>query len=418
MSSEQAVAPRIRHCPLCDSDKSQTVLKLSPTPLGDRFCDSEEEARELQYYDLQVVRCRGCAHCYVSNETSLEESYPHYLFQSAASPGLSDAFEEIVADIAVRHDLCGEDFVIDIGANDGSWLSYLAHYGCELLAVEPAPMPAAAAKSRGLNVINDYFSAPKLAASPYVNRPPRLVFLNNVLANIANPINVLMDILSLGDDRTTISIITGYHPAQLAVGMFDYVYHEHISYFTGHDFLQIARQTGCIVTHCREIPIKGGSIHLELSPAASGKKQSSLFHSLLKREAWLDCPDNKQWHYATELLDRTRTDVKTSIAEARACGRVIIGYGASHSTTTLSYSLGIESLLDFIVDDNTAKHELFSPGAALPVKNSRVIHDYKSPFLIILSWQHGPKILSSLKSRGFEGTVAIPLPQLCIQEFA
>lgn len=85
MSSEQAVAPRIRHCPLCDSDKSQTILKLSPAPLGDRFCDSEEEARACG----RVILGYGASH----STTTLIYSL-----------GIESLLDFIVGDNTAKHD--------------------------------------------------------------------------------------------------------------------------------------------------------------------------------------------------------------------------------------------------------------------------------------------------------------------------
>lgn len=407
-----------RSCPMCGSSEAHIVLELPSTPLGDRYSITASDATSLICYPLQVSRCDSCGHCYIPILTEPDESYQHYLFQSSQSPGLPDSFREIVEDLIIRHKLDYESLIIDIGANDGSWLSFFQSACHKLLAIEPAPHPALKAKERGLDVINDYFSASNVLSSGLLSQPPRIVSMNYMFANVPNPLSILKDIANISDVNTIISILTGYHPAQLSVGMFDYVYHEHLSYYTCQDFLNMANEAGLTVTYCRELPLKGGSLHIELSKTNNRQRHSTLFSTMLKRERWLDQPKDRQWLLTGELIREVGDKVKALLKEARANGQTVIGYGASHSTTTLCFSLGIDNLLDYIVDDNPAKHDRYSPKHAIPIKTPDNINDYHSPCVIILGWQHAPKIIEALSQRNFRGTVITPFPCFKVEEFS
>jgi len=399
-----------RPCPICGSESPQAVLNLPNTPLGDRFSINSNTAKSLTSYPLKVDRCCSCGHCFVPYLTEPDESYQHYLFESNQSPGLNRCFTEITSDLVTRHSLTNQDLILDIGANDGTWLSCFEATGCDLIAVEPAPQPAEAAIRRGITVINDYFTLEKIRSSGVIKKSPRLISMNYVFANLPNPIRVLRDIASIADRDTVISVLTGYHPAQLAVGMFDYVYHEHLSYYSCQDFLSMAQSVGLIVPYCREVPLKGGSLYLEMRIEDSGIEQSTLFSLMLKREAWLDQPRNIQWSMMNEKLQQTRTLIQSAIERVKAHHRPIVGYGASHSTTTLVYSLGIELSLDFVVDDNPAKQGRYSPGTAIPVDSPACLSRHPEACVVILGWQHSPQIIDSLRRRGFSGLVITPFP--------
>ncbi len=407
-----------RPCPICGSENFHTVLTLPNTPLGDRFTTDPNTAKSLTSYPLKVDRCSSCGHCFVPFFTEPDESYQHYLFESNQSPGLNRCFIEIVSDLSKRHSLTDHDLILDIGANDGTWLSCFEAMGCDLIAVEPAPQPAEAATRRGITVINDYFTEEKVRSSGLIKKTPKLISMNYVFANLPDPIQVLRDIASISDSDTILSVLTGYHPAQLAVGMFDYVYHEHLSYFSCQDFLNMAQSTGLIVSYCREIPLKGGSLHLEMRKADSGVEQSTLFTMMLKREGWLDQPRNIQWSMMTDKLQQTRSLIQSTIERAKSQRRPIVGYGASHSTTTLTYSLGIESSLDFVVDDNPAKQGRYSPGSAIPVHSPEHLSRHPEACVVILGWQHGPRILTNLLNYCFSGLVIMPFPQYTEEVFS
>lgn len=405
-----------RNCPVCGEAEFRTVLALAPTPLGDRFTETADEARNLPIYPLDVARCMACGHAFVPTLTNSDDSYSHYLFHSDNSPSLAKSFQEIASDIGTRHSLDESDTIIDIGANDGTWLDCFRSSGAKLIAVEPAPGPAAGAARRGLSVVQDYFSTKALKDSGLVDKPPRLVSMNYVFANLPSPREALRDIIELSDESTVISIMTGYHPAQLEVKMFDYVYHEHLSYFTGVDFENLCNELRLVVTYARETPLKGGSIHIELRQKTESMIESTVFELMLKRERWLDDPRDYQWESMAVAVGEARDWISEEVAAAKATGTPVIGYGASHSTTTLSYSLGIAEDLNFIIDDNTMKQGLHAPGSAIPVLSPDAALGYEDSLVVVLAWQHGPQIVESIRRRGISGRILTPFPEFRLEE--
>jgi len=131
---------------------------------------------------------------------------------------------------------------------------------------------------------------------------------------------------------------------------------------------------------------------------------------MLKREKWLDTPRDTQWLRVQENLAETGQLVRSSIEEARSQGHRVIGYGASHSTTTLSYALSIESSLDFIIDDNDTRQGLYAPGTNCKVASPKMLTENPGALVIILAWQHGPKIVDNLIRLRFRGSVIVPFP--------
>ncbi len=400
-----------RACPMCGEPAFRTVLALAPTPLGDRFTETIEEAKSLPLYPLDLARCVRCDHTFIPGLTESGDSYSHYLFHSDNSPSLTKVFQEIADDISARHRLDYSARIVDIGANDGTWLDCFRSTGACLIAVEPAPGPAAAAVERGLSVVQDYFSAKALKDSGLLDKPPKLVSMNYVFANLPSPREALSDIVKISDESTVISVMTGYHPAQLNVKMFDYVYHEHLSYFTCADFENLCNELGLVVTYARETPLKGGSIHIEMKLKSSSAVESTVFQLILKRERWLDNPRDHQWESMKSSITEVSGRVRAEVTAAKANGIAVIGYGASHSTTTLSYSLGISEDFDFIIDDNTVKHGLYAPGSAIPVFPPMAAKDLEDALVVVLAWQHGPQILKSIKQHKIPGRVITPFPE-------
>ena len=83
------------------------------------------------------------------------------------------------------------------------------------------------------------------------------------------------------------------------------------------------------------------------------------------------------------------------------------------STTTLLHHFEIGDYLDYIVDDNTIKQGLFSPGYHIPVYPSEKLYSNKPDYVLILGWQHQDSIIN--RNKNFlknGGKFIIPLPEL------
>ena len=105
--------------------------------------------------------------------------------------------------------------------------------------------------------------------------------------------------------------------------------------------------------------------------------------------------------------------VLDTIKSIKAKGQSIVGFGASHSTTTLLHHFQLGAYLDYLVDDNTSKQGLYSPGYHLPVYSPLRIYKEKPDYLLLLAWQHSETIVDRHRKILETGTKFIlPLPEL------
>jgi hypothetical protein len=115
----------------------------------------------------------------------------------------------------------------------------------------------------------------------------------------------------------------------------------------------------------------------------------------------------------TRQLDATRRELVELLHAIKAAGGVIAGFGASATVTTLIHHFDLGPLLDYLVDDNAARHGLFSPGLHLPVRPSQVLHDELPAAVVVLAWQYADPIMTKHRAyleRG--GRFILPLPEV------
>ena len=59
----------------------------------------------------------------------------------------------------------------------------------------------------------------------------------------------------------------------------------------------------------------------------------------------------------------------------------------------MMYHFGLESYIDYIVDDHPSKHGCYSPGQHIPVFSTSKIYEEKPDYIYLLAWQHQDTIL-------------------------
>jgi ABC-type Fe3+-hydroxamate transport system substrate-binding protein len=101
------------------------------------------------------------------------------------------------------------------------------------------------------------------------------------------------------------------------------------------------------------------------------------------------------------------------LLELRSYEKSIAGYGASATTTTLIYHFGLSKIMEYIVDDNIAKQNTFSPGYHIPVFSPELIYEKKPDYILILAWRYADPIIK--KHEAFlkrSGHFIVPLPSM------
>lgn len=70
-------------------------------------------------------------------------------------------------------------------------------------------------------------------------------------------------------------------------------------------------------------------------------------------------------------------------------------------------------MIDYIVDDNPAKQNTFSPGYHIPVLPSEVLYERNPDYVLLLAWRYAEPIMKKHQAYlKHGGHFIIPLPQL------
>jgi hypothetical protein len=205
---------------------------------------------------------------------------------------------------------------------------------------------------------------------------------------------------------------TGYHPEEFKIKMFDYIYHEHFSYFTVEVLQHIFSLCGLEMIQAVKTLPKGGSLRVVGQLKNATRNIDASVASLISEERNAGVREIATYEKFSRDIDDAKKRVIDLLAELKASGKKIVGLGASHSTTTLTYHFELSPILEYIVDDNVLKHGRYSPGYHIPVFSTQKLYEADAPeYVIVLAWQHQNSILQKhdafLKAGG---KFIVPLP--------
>ena len=89
----------------------------------------------------------------------------------------------------------------------------------------------------------------------------------------------------------------------------------------------------------------------------------------------------------------------------------IIGFGSSaRSQTFLNFCGFNQNNLEFIIDNNSMKQNLYSPGTNIKIVDFESGLKLNPDAIFILAWNFKDEIIKECKSAGYQGNFIIPFP--------
>ena len=151
------------------------------------------------------------------------------------------------------------------------------------------------------------------------------------------------------------------------------MYHEHLSYHSVKPFVQFFASHGLHLFDVQTISSKGGSMRGFVQRVGGPQTERPVVRRMILEE------DRRGLHssqifkeYEKKILTR-KNALLDYIAQAKKKGLKIAAYGASTTVTTLMYHFELTDKLAYLIDDNTKKHGMYSPGCILKLNHQCLV---------------------------------------------
>ena len=394
-----------KHCRFCQSSEMELVLPLTPSPLCDKYL-TERKFQEV--FPLDLYLCQKCGLSQIKCVVDPEHIYKDYIYITTSSSGLVKHFQKYAEDVLERLGKNKISAVLDIGSNDGSLLKFFKDKGYSVLGVEPAREIAAIANRSGVETIADYFDKELALQIKGKYGLFDVVTINNLFANIDNVDGFAESINYVLSENGVIVIESAYLGNMIENTMFDFIYHEHLSCISIIPIERFFQKYDMKLIDLQPVSTKGGSMRYYFSKNASGMEKSGNVDSYRNMEIESKLNSIETFDGLNKKIVETRNELLSYLLNNS--GKRIVGYGASATSTTFIYHLGIGTYLKALVDDNPGKIGTYSPGLQLGVFDSNYIYDQNIDIVLLVAWRYSDLIMK--KHKEFPGEFVVPLPEL------
>jgi SAM-dependent methyltransferase len=402
------------NCRHCNSPVSLPLADLGSAPPSNAYLTEESLRAPEKWYPLRVLVCERCWLAQTEDFAQAGELFgaDYAYFSSFSSTWLAHA-ERYVADMTARLELGSRSHVVEVAANDGYLLQYVAARGIPCTGVEPTRSTAAAARTKGITVVEDFFGVRLARELGAQGKHADLAVANNVLAHVPDINDFVAGFALLLKPDGVATFEFPHLLRMIAENQFDTIYHEHFSYLSLCTTERIFAANGLSVFDVEELATHGGSLRVFAQRADSGRRpRNARSDALLARESAAGMRTADYYAGFQGRIDEVKDKFLRFLLDAKREEKAVAAYGAAAKGNTLLNYAGVRrNLVAFVAERSPAKQGKFMPGSRIPiVEEARLRHD-RPAYVLILPWNIKDEVMRQLeytRTWGAKFVTAIP----------
>ncbi len=393
----------LTNCRLCDSSDLNSIIDFGYIPLGNNLNFSIKDSIRSEKFPLVVDRCNSCGHFQLSFSVNKEILYQRdYSYLSSIGKKFVDHLEWSANDIFSLKKLDIKKtqgvFVIDIGSNDGTALSFFKRKGCKVLGIDPSDLPVKEASKKNIETINEFFDS-SLAEKLIINKGQAdIIISHNVLAHVEDLKDIFLGVFKLLKDEGIFIFEIGYFANMIKYGIYDTIYHEHLDYHTLKPIINFLNSIGFSVFSTKIVESQGGSLRIYCNKLQFIKNNNQKIQDLLISEGKL-IEKLKIETWKNNIFNNAK-QIKQKINQVITNKGEIFGYGAPTKSTLACKIIEIErNNIKEILDDNKIKVGRYLPALGIPIVSKFSSQITPSDLIICFAWNFIEAIVDNIRNQ-------------------
>jgi len=404
------------NCRHCGAALDLQMLDLGHAPPSNAFLDVDQLRGPETWYPLRILVCQTCwlvqTQEHGAGGALFGDDYAYFSGYSSTWLAHAQAFVRAVID---RFVLGPDSMVVEVAANDGYLLQYVQQAGVPCYGVEPTAGTAAVARSKGLEIVQEFFGVALARELRSQDRQADLMVANNVLAHVPDINDFVAGFTELLKPQGVATFEFPHLLRMVQECQFDTAYHEHYSYLSLTAVQRILATHGLRVFDVEQWPTHGGSLRVFAQRVDVGQYAVQMsVAALLDREHQCGVCSTAFYLQFQRETERIKHGLLTWLLECKRDQIAVAAYGAAAKGNTLLNFAGVRAdLLPYVVDRNTAKQGKFMPGNRIPVLSEQELRARKPQRVLILPWNLQDEITRQLSYVAqWGGRFVIAVPQL------
>ena len=412
----QEICKAVENCRICGSSELVKVIDLGEQYIATHSVAGDPPDFLQARYPLELVRCAGNGRCgLVQLRHSVDPSvlYFDYGYRSGINQSMRDNLAEIASTIERMVPLEPGDTVLDIGCNDGTLLCSYQTSGIDRLGIDPSTNVLELARGKGLDAVNDYFSA---ATYDRVRpgKKARAITSIAMFYDLEQPADFVRDISSIMADDGVWVIELSYLPFMLQRNSFDTICHEHLEYYSLATLEWLLDKERLAVQHVEFNDINGGSMRLFIRRKSAFDGPDESVNTARQCEQELALDREQTYQSFRENVARVRAELRRVLEEAKQRGQSVYLYGASTKGNTILQFCGIDnSMVPKAADRNPDKWGRHTLGTNIEIVSEEQARAERPDYFLVMPWHFFDEFKERERSF-FEGggKFILPLPEV------
>jgi methylation protein EvaC len=365
-------------------------------PLANGFLDKNKFKSEY-FFEMEVGFSEDLSLFQLNDHPKPEKMFnKKYPFYTGSSKLMKLHFEKY-ANWITSNFLKSNSKLIEIGSNDGTFLSNFRNSSVDFVGFEPSENVATKARKNNIKIVNNFFNTENIKIlKNYINNTD-IISASNVICHIPNLKNLILTVDKLLSKKGLFIFEEPYMGSMFEKVSYDQIYDEHIYMFSINSVKKIFELYNFELIDVLPQPTHGGSMRYVIARKKEHSINQRVAEGLLA-EYKKDLDSIKSCLKFKKNCEISREKIVNKLKKYKNEGKKICGYAATSKSTTILNYCGIDkNVINFICDTTKEKIGKFSPGTHIPIVPISYFHRNLPDIAYLFAWNHKEEIFAKEK---------------------
>ncbi len=371
-------------------------MSFGKMPIANGFLSKNQFKKEF-FFNLEVGFSKTISLFQLNNHPKPKQMFNrNYPFFTGSSKGMVKHFENYSNWIIKKY---GKNLhnLIEIGSNDGTFLSNFKKTKFDVIGFEPSKNVADVSKKKGIKTINKFFNFENTKKLNKYKNNVQVISAANAICHVPNLKSLIKGVDFLLSKKGLFIFEEPYLGSMFAKTSYDQIYDEHIFMFSLSSIKKIFNLFEFELIDALPQKTHGGSMRYVVGRKKIHKKTKRLSRLLLS-ERNKDIDNYKGCLNFKKKCEISKKKLVSKIKKFKSNNLKIAGYAAtSKSTTILNYCKLDTNYIDYICDTTKEKIGKYSPGMHIPIVNMNYFKKNTPDKAFLFAWNHKKEIFKKEK---------------------
>tara|TARA_B100001123_G_scaffold438314_1_gene572932 strand:+ start:2595 stop:3818 length:1224 start_codon:yes stop_codon:yes gene_type:complete len=367
---------KTKHCLLCKNKNIKEIFSLGNLFVSN-FVKKENIKKGLKA-PLNLLYCKKCSLIQLSHIAPQEIMYKRfYWYRSGVTKTMNLGLKNVYSESLKHIKLDAKDVVLDIGANDGTLLSYYKKKKFITIGCEPAKNLQKFLKKNCNFLLNDFWSKKNLEKILIKNnlKKPKIITAIGMFYDLEEPNTFIKDAADSLDENGIFIAQLMCLKSMIEKNDLGNICHEHIEFYSLKSIKYLFERNGMEIFKIEENDINGGSYRIYCRKFKKGSIR-------LPKE---NVPKLMKG-FISRVKKNRRLIVKFINKKIQENKKIYL-YGASTKGNTVLQYYGLNNkMIPFAAERSPEKWGRYTIGSGIKIISEKMARDLKPDYFFVTPW--------------------------------